>query len=73
MMVDCNEGARAKQQPTKFLVASLEQATIAKRRHRQHDDQFLCPMLYCKKLRQWQWQLIATSARDHLSDNLPYD
>jgi hypothetical protein len=30
MMVDCNKGARAKQQPTKFLVASLEQATIAK-------------------------------------------
>jgi hypothetical protein len=30
-MVDCNEDTRAKQQPTKILVASLEQATIAKK------------------------------------------
>jgi hypothetical protein len=30
MMVDCYEGARAKQQQTKFLVALQEQATIAK-------------------------------------------
>jgi hypothetical protein len=29
MMVDCNEGMRAKQQPTKFLVALQEQAMIA--------------------------------------------
>ena len=35
--------------------------------------QFLCPMSYCKKLRWRQQQLIATSAQDCLSDNLPYD
>jgi hypothetical protein len=72
-MVDCTEGVRAKQQPTKFLFALLEQATIAKQQHHQRDDQFLCPMSYCKKLRRWQRRLIATSARDCLSDNLPND
>ncbi len=72
-MVDCNEDTRAKQQPTKILVASLEQATIAKKWYHQRDDQLLCPMLYCKKLQQWWWWLIAMSAQDCLSSNLPYD
>ncbi len=72
-MVDCDEGACAKQEPTNFLVASLEQATIAKQQHRQCNDQFLCPMSYCKKLRRWRQRLIATSAQDCLSKILTYD
>jgi hypothetical protein len=52
-MVDCNKGLHAKQQPTNFLVASQEQATIAKQQHHQCNDHFLCPMSYCKKLQQW--------------------
>ncbi len=41
MMVDCNKGAHAKQQPTKLYVASQERATITERDHLQHDDHVL--------------------------------
>jgi hypothetical protein len=40
-MVDCDKGARAKQQPTKLYVASQERATIAEREHRRRDDHVL--------------------------------
>ncbi len=39
-MVDCNEGAHAKQQPTKLYGASQEQATIVEQ-HRQCNDHVL--------------------------------
>jgi hypothetical protein len=41
MMVDCNKGARAKQQPTKLYVALQERATIAERDYCQSDDHVL--------------------------------
>ncbi len=40
-MVDCDEGARVKQQPTKLYLASQERATIAEQQHCQRNDDTL--------------------------------
>ncbi len=42
MMVDCNKGAHAKQEPTKLYVALQEWATIAEWEHHWRNDHVLC-------------------------------